>query len=101
MPIYEYRCDDCGSTFDVMARITEAPPENCESCNGGPIHKLISQTSFVLKGSGWASDGYSSAKSGGKAKTSAKSDSGSGSSSSSSSSTSSSSSSSSPSKSSD
>jgi putative FmdB family regulatory protein len=68
MPIYEYRCDDCGSTFEVMARITAAPPEHCESCQGGPIHKLISQTSFVLKGSGWASDGYSSAKGSSEAK---------------------------------
>ncbi len=70
MPIYEYRCDDCGSTFEVMARITEPPPDQCESCHGGPVHKLISQTSFVLKGSGWASDGYSSAKGGAGAKAS-------------------------------
>ncbi len=68
MPIYEYRCDACESTFEVMARITEAPPESCESCGNGPVHKLISQTSFVLKGSGWASDGYSSAKTGSSSK---------------------------------
>lgn len=68
MPIYEYRCDACESTFEVMARITEAPPETCERCGNGPVHKLISQTSFVLKGSGWASDGYSSAKAGSSSK---------------------------------
>ncbi len=70
MPIYEYRCDACESTFEVMARITAAPPDSCEKCGDGPVHKLISQSSFLLKGSGWASDGYSSAKGGGSSKSS-------------------------------
>lgn len=51
MPIYEYRCATCGE-FDVMQRITEKPLRKCPSCKG-KVEKLVSNTSFQLKGSGW------------------------------------------------
>ncbi len=53
MPIYEYHCDGCGADFEVMQRITADPVQNCELCGEGPVHKLISQSTFILKGSGW------------------------------------------------
>jgi putative FmdB family regulatory protein len=53
MPIYEYECSSCGSVFEKMQRITEPTPETCEICGNGPVHKLISQSTFILKGSGW------------------------------------------------
>jgi len=53
MPIYEYHCEGCGSDFEVMQRITATPVESCELCGEGPVHKLISQSTFILKGSGW------------------------------------------------
>ena len=51
MPIYEYACDKCG-TFEVSQRITEKPLSRCPTCKG-KVRKLISSTSFQLKGSGW------------------------------------------------
>ena len=52
MPIYEYKCEKCGKEHEVMQKMTEKPLTVCESC-GGRLKKLISNTSFVLKGSGW------------------------------------------------
>ncbi|MBA2848926.1 zinc ribbon domain-containing protein [Thermosulfuriphilus ammonigenes] len=52
MPIYEYQCQSCGQIFEVWQKISEKPLEVCQSC-GGPVKKLISHTSFQLKGSGW------------------------------------------------
>lgn len=52
MPIYEYRCDRCGKEFEAWQKFSDAPIENCESC-GGHTSKMISQSSFILKGSGW------------------------------------------------
>ncbi len=51
MPIYEYLCKRCGE-FELMQRITEAPLARCPSCRG-KVTKLISNTSFQLRGSGW------------------------------------------------
>ncbi len=51
MPIYEYRCDKCGD-FEVTQRITEDPLKKCPTCRR-KVRKLISNTSFQLKGSGW------------------------------------------------
>jgi putative FmdB family regulatory protein len=51
MPIYEYRCPKCGD-FDVMQKITEKPLRKCPTCKG-KVTKLVSNTSFQLKGSGW------------------------------------------------
>ena len=52
MPIYEYRCDKCGKEFEAWQKFSDAPIETCESC-GGHASKMISQSSFILKGSGW------------------------------------------------
>jgi putative FmdB family regulatory protein len=56
MPIYEYRCQHCG-VFEVSQRITEGPLTTCPTCEG-EVHRLISLTSFVLKGSGWYATDY-------------------------------------------
>ncbi len=52
MPIYEYRCSDCGKEMEVMQRITEEPLSVCPECKGA-LRRLISSTGFILKGSGW------------------------------------------------
>lgn len=62
MPIYEYRCDKCEREFEVEQRITEDPLRSCPNCRSRKVRRLISQTSFVLKGGGWYSDLYSSGK---------------------------------------
>lgn len=75
MPIYEYRCSKCGD-FETTQKITDAPLQKCPTCRR-KVTKLISATSFQLKGSGWYVTDYGKGTSGaGK-----KSDSGSGSSS--------------------
>ena len=51
MPIYEYECQKCG-TFETTQRITEEPLSKCPTCKG-KVKKLISSTSFQLKGTGW------------------------------------------------
>ena len=62
MPTYEYACGKCGHEFEREQRITEDPVKTCPECRGRKVRRLISSTSFVLKGSGWYSDLYSSQK---------------------------------------
>jgi putative FmdB family regulatory protein len=52
MPIYEYRCLDCGHQFELMQKFSDPPAEACTSCSG-TVQKLISRSAFHLKGSGW------------------------------------------------
>lgn len=58
MPVYEYECPACEKVFEMQQRIADAPVEICPEC-GGPVKKLISMSSFQLKGGGWYADGYS------------------------------------------
>ena len=51
MPIYEYQCQKCG-TLETTQRITDDPLSKCPTCRG-KVKKLISNTSFQLKGTGW------------------------------------------------
>ena len=60
MPIYEYKCAECG-VFEATQRITEDPLEECPTCQG-KVRKLISNTSFQLKGSGWYVTDYGRGK---------------------------------------
>ena len=62
MPTYEYLCGKCGHEFEREQRITEEPVKTCPKCRARKVQRLISRTGFVLKGSGWYSDLYSSAK---------------------------------------
>jgi putative FmdB family regulatory protein len=61
MPIYEYRCEHCGD-FEEMQRITDPPLARCPKCRR-KVKRLISNTSFQLKGTGWYVTDY--ARSGG------------------------------------
>lgn len=67
MPTYEYGCSACGQEWEELQRITEPPIEVCPKCGKNTAHRLISAgTGFILKGGGWYSDLYSSAKGGSK-----------------------------------
>ncbi|MGI5861218.1 MAG: FmdB family zinc ribbon protein [Myxococcales bacterium] len=68
MPIYEYECKKCGR-YEVTQRITEDALTACKTC-GQPVRRLISETSFALKGGGWYKDLYSSSSSGSSSKSS-------------------------------
>lgn len=52
MPVYEYKCQKCGLEFEAIQKITEKPLKRCKVCSG-KVARLISNSSFVLKGSGW------------------------------------------------
>ena len=67
MPVYEYQCKACGHIEEAFQKISEAPLETCPKCNG-QLKKLISQSSFHLKGSGWYVTDYGGAKSGTQSK---------------------------------
>ena len=55
MPTYEYKCKNCGCTFEKFQSITDGPLTQCKNC-GGNVHRLISKNvSFILKGSGFYS----------------------------------------------
>jgi putative FmdB family regulatory protein len=70
MPVYEYACEKCNHEFEAEQRISDDPIRTCPKCRARKVKRLISRTSFVLKGSGWYSDLYSSpsAKKDGEAK---------------------------------
>ena len=57
MPIYEYECESCGQVSEFRQKFSDPPITECEQCKG-PLQKLISQSSFHLKGGGWYSGGY-------------------------------------------
>ncbi|MEC4675885.1 MAG: FmdB family zinc ribbon protein [Nitrospirota bacterium] len=59
MPIYEYECLKCKKQYEVMQKITEGPLTECSIC-GGKLRKKISNTTFVLKGTGWYATDYAS-----------------------------------------
>ncbi len=52
MPIYEYKCSKCGEVFEAFQKISDEPLSRCKFC-GGKVEKLISHSSFQLKGAGW------------------------------------------------
>ena len=69
MPIYEYYCTECGHEFEAMQKITEEPLDKCESCGANKAKRAISQSTFMLKGSGWYVTDYAGKKPSGTGKT--------------------------------
>ena len=57
MPIYEYECAQCGRIEEAIQKFSDRPLTKCSHCSG-KLHRLISQSAFHLKGSGWYADGY-------------------------------------------
>src|SRR6185295_14120144 len=53
MPIYEYRCEDCGHQADHLQKVSEKPLSKCPACGKKAYKKLLSAAGFQLKGSGW------------------------------------------------
>ncbi len=64
MPIYEYRCNTCGKEFEEWQKFSDPPVDSCPEC-GGKASRLISHSSFVLKGTGWYVTDYGRKDSGG------------------------------------
>ena len=61
MPIYEYQCKKCGKQFEAFQGITEPDLKTCRFCKG-KVQKMMSLSSFSLKGSGWYATDYAGKK---------------------------------------
>ena len=59
MPVYEYECLSCKEIHEKVQRFTDEPLTICPDC-GGRLKKIISNTSFILKGTGWYKTDYAS-----------------------------------------
>lgn len=74
MPIYEYRCSDCGHKLEALQKLSDSPLTDCPACGKAGLSKLVSAAGFQLKGSGWYATDFKSsgakpaAKSNGEAK---------------------------------
>ena len=53
MPIYEYKCQNCGHYFEILQLISEEPLSTCPECKKNALKKLVSAPNFRLKGEGW------------------------------------------------
>ena len=65
MPIYEYECEKCGVTFEAMQTISAKPMKTCNGLgcdekDNGKVRRIVSQSGFILKGSGWYASDYPS-----------------------------------------
>ncbi|RZA25553.1 MAG: zinc ribbon domain-containing protein [Proteobacteria bacterium] len=58
MPIYEYRCKDCGNVSEFQMKMSDPHPSTCPTCGHNTLSKIMSLPSFQLKGGGWYSDAY-------------------------------------------
>ncbi len=52
MPLYEYACEACGHTFELLQKFSDPSPVECANC-GGNVERLISAPAIQFKGTGW------------------------------------------------
>jgi len=57
MPLYEYECESCNQVHEVMQKFSDEPMTDCPNCKG-LVRKLMSRSSFALKGNGWYTTDY-------------------------------------------
>ena len=57
MPLYEYKCESCGKTFEIIQKFSDTPLEVHDEC-GGKVIRLISPSALQFKGSGWYVNDY-------------------------------------------
>ena len=62
MPIYEYRCDNCGHELEAFQKLSEDPLRKCPECQTESLIKKISAAGFRLKGGGWYETDFKSGK---------------------------------------
>jgi putative FmdB family regulatory protein len=53
MPIYGYRCAECGEEHEALQKVSEPPLTVCPACGKPALQKQLSAAGFQLKGSGW------------------------------------------------
>ena len=64
MPLYEYKCESCGETFEVIQKFSDEPLRVHDKCGGGPVERLISPSALQFKGSGWYVTDYAGSRNG-------------------------------------
>ncbi|MBY0370180.1 zinc ribbon domain-containing protein [bacterium] len=69
MPLYEYECAKCKKVLEVIQKFSDAPLTQCPECQS-PVQRLMSKTSFQLKGTGWYATDYKKPTSGGSSESS-------------------------------
>lgn len=69
MPLYEYRCTQCGHTFDKIQSFKSKPEQECPKCKG-KLERPLNAPAFQFKGAGWYVNDYSSSKSAASSSTS-------------------------------
>jgi putative FmdB family regulatory protein len=74
MPIYAYKCSDCGHEKEVLQKISDAPLTDCPDCGQATMVKMVTAAGFQLKGSGWYVTDFRNKDAGGKGKANGKSD---------------------------
>ena len=66
MPIYAYKCTDCGHEKEVLQKISDAPLTDCPDCGHSSMVKQVTAAGFQLKGSGWYDTDFRNKDAGGK-----------------------------------
>jgi len=62
MPIYEYRCNACNAELEKIHKVSDPPMVECPECGRPALEKLVSASSFRLKGSGWYESDFKTGK---------------------------------------
>ena len=62
MPIYDYKCSNCGHQVEIIQKISDKPIKICPKCGKSNLKKLISAPSFRLKGGGWYETDFKTGK---------------------------------------
>lgn len=66
MPLYEYKCQDCGEVIERIQKFSDDPLTDCPTCEGGTLKRLLSPPAIQFKGSGWYVTDYAKSGSNGK-----------------------------------
>ena len=61
MPLYEYRCQNCGASLEVIQKVDDSPLKKCAKC-GGPLEKTITSPAVQFRGNGWYVTDYAQTK---------------------------------------
>jgi len=58
MPLYEYECEGCKSVQEVRQKVSDPLLTQCPACGSDKVRKIVSRTTFALKGTGWYNTDY-------------------------------------------
>lgn len=62
MPIYVFRCDDCGEKFERLQKLSDSDPDTCPNCGEHNVRRQVTAPAFRLAGTGWYETDFKSDK---------------------------------------